>query len=152
MTSILFLSLLMTGPHLWKPPPGGKCSAFFHHAFYSSCEALGNSVFNCYRALWAGTDRYGVPAFRNFSLFLQCTRTFYSILGLFTAYWDYLQRTGTSHESVVPGRVQFHSAICDRRQWLNYIIQCALVRAAHLSLTRHYLLKRSFESSVPQKP
>lgn len=85
----------MTWPHWWKPPPGGKWNPFFHHAFNSSCEALGNSVFNCYRALWAGTDRYGVPAFLSFSLFLERTRTFYSILGLFKVYLEFLQHTGS---------------------------------------------------------
>lgn len=93
------------------------------HAFNSSCEALGNSAFNCYRALWAGMDRYGVPAFLSFSLFLERTRTFYSILGLFKVYLEFLQHTGsilelftaysTSHESVVTSPVQFLSAICD---------------------------------------
>lgn len=79
----------MTSPYLWKPPPGGKCNAFLHHAFYSSCEALDNSVFNCYRALWAGTDRflsfrtfYSVLEFFKFTYFLQHTGTIYSVLEL----------------------------------------------------------------------
>lgn len=55
------------------------------YSFYSCLEALGKYVFNCYRALWAVTDQYDVPA----------TRTFYSILGLFKVYLDFLQHTGS---------------------------------------------------------
>lgn len=119
----------MTGPQLCGPVRTGT---EYQHFSVLASGILGLSM--AYQDLSQCTET-----------FLQFSGTFYSIVERFTAYRDFLQHAGTSQESVVPGPVWFLSVIRDRHQWLNYIIQFALVCTAHLSLMRHKCVRKAIK-------